>query len=428
MRYPFAPWLAPRLHVFVSFLLVCSFASAGLAETYYVNNIAGSDTNTGVLPRSEGGNSGPVRTIQRALELVYRGDRIELANTGQPYRECLTLQGRNHSGYTNIPFTIEGNGASLDGTAMIPATRWTWIDGDLHRFEPERGGYQMLFLNGTPAKERPRFDGGYLTSFLQPLEWCRSRGGIQFMTEKGKSPFSYDLRFAKERVGITLYDVENVVIKDLRIHGYQLDGVNAHDNAMDCVFARVTSVANGRSGFAVNGASRVKMVECEAFDNGESQLRCADWSTTEVRESEFYSANRPAWTRHGLGNPAYSNQGARLIVDGARTYEVEGWQEERKQPVVSPDDETEEALEDFGDGSKNEPSGEADDEATDDEALLDAASDEADASGLEAFEDTEPATDDDMLNDDASDGGNDDPFEEFGTSDDTADDDLFGDF
>ena len=141
------------------------------------------------------------------------------------------------------------------------------------------------------------------------------------MTEKGKSPYSYDMRYAKHRVGITLYDVEKVIVKNLTVRGFKLDGINAHDNAMDCVLYDVTAVANGRSGIAINGASRVKVVESKAHSNAIVQLRCDDWSTTELIDSELKAETSPVWTRHVNSR----GQGARLFVNDVRQDELQGW-------------------------------------------------------------------------------------------------------
>ena len=96
------------------------FTSWSAARTIYVNNLTGDDRNQGTLGDPAAGNEGPVRNINRALRLARRGDRIEVANTGKAYEECLTLQGARHSGYAYAPFVINGNGAVLDGAEQHP--------------------------------------------------------------------------------------------------------------------------------------------------------------------------------------------------------------------------------------------------------------------------------------------------------------------
>ncbi len=288
--------------------LTGSFVSA---ETFYVNNTGGSDLNNGLSESNQGHRVGPTRSISGALSLTQRGDRIVVANTGVDYVECITVQGRRNSGYSAMPFVIEGNGATLKGIAPIPAHRWEVVKGDIYRYEPPRGGYQSIFINGELASQMPRCDGSSVTTNLKPNQWCRSNGGIHFATEKGKQPSAYALSYAKHPVGITLYNVEHVVIRDLNVRGFKLDGINAHGNARDCVLAKITSTGNGRSGISVGGASTVRILESELQDNGEVQLRADGWSKTRVVDTTLVANHGPEWTRttNAFGN------GARLFVD-----------------------------------------------------------------------------------------------------------------
>ena len=310
-----------RSFAILTLLCTLSVATPLFGTTFYVNNIAGNDLNSGTLPSGEGEGVGPLRTIQAALRRTQRGDRIELANTGIAYPASISLQGPSNSGYAFAPFVLDGKGATLDGSIAVPANQWELIDDDVYRFQPDVGGYQTLLLDGEPAKSAPRFDGSYLSTFLEPKQWCGCRGGIHFRTEEGKSPYAYDLRYGRHRVGITLYNVRYVVIKNLTVNGFQLDGINAHDNAMECVLDKVTCVANGRSGIAVNGASRVKIIDCRASGNGEVELRCDQWSTTHVINSRLRAEGRPIWTRH----VNQAGRGARLFVDETPQFDLHGW-------------------------------------------------------------------------------------------------------
>ena len=411
-------------------LVICSTPCA--AKTIYVNNMAGSDFNTGSLPDNQGGKIGPLRTIKVALRFASRGDKIVLAKTNSPYQECVTLQGAHHSGLQFAPFVIDGNGATLDGTAVVPAEEWQFIHGDVYRFTPDRGGFQMLFLDGKPAEQMPCVASTHDFSFLQPQQWCRCRGGIYFRTQKGKTPDSYDLGYAKHRVGITMYDVQHVIIQKLTVQGFQLDGINAHDNAMDCVLYDVTAAANGRSGIAINGASRVKVVECKAQQNAEVQVRCDNWSTTDLIRTELQSETRPTWTRHVNAR----GQGARLAVDGIRQSDLQGWwtkqdalQQQRKnslnpledrqgkdrdKTVRSLDSEAEQATDESDDGERGVRVQTVDDSTLGDaEAAVERSKGEAEPDLFEEPGDEDPfgeGSADDAIDD--MEASEDDPFAE----------------
>jgi len=422
------------------YLVLCCLLIANLAvaDTYYVNNQTGSDFNTGTVETGQGDDVGPLKSIAASLKRANRGDVIVLANTGQAYKECITLQGARHSGTSFDAFTIEGNGATLDGTEVVPPTDWEYVGEEVFRFRPERGGTQRLFLDGDLATQmfryNGRYNGRYISSMMKPKQWCACNGNIQFAVEKDKHPTSYELRYAKHPVGITLYDVERVVIRDLTVKGFKLDGINAHDNAMDCVLAEINAVANGRSGISIGGASRVHVVDCLARDNGVAQLRTEGWSTTKLVRTKLVSTNGPLWSRDATQH----GQGARLFVDDQRQTELHGWPtkemleaEQKAAEAKAKADEDDDAAAEKADDSDPD-----DESANDDDALklgvpgdsntlpdvddppTDDAADKADGN-LDPFGD-EPMEDVDPINDDGDDLG-----DAFG--DDAFEDDAFGD-
>jgi hypothetical protein len=130
----------------------------------------------------------------------------------------------------------------------------------------------MLYLGQRPATRRP-VDSAQGLPVLEPLEWCLYGRHVYFRTEPQKLPDDYGLSYASLTVGITLYEVRRVVIRDLIVQGFQLDGINAHDNAVDCKLQGLTCRGNGRSGISIGGASRIQAVDCLIGDNGSAQVR-----------------------------------------------------------------------------------------------------------------------------------------------------------
>lgn len=409
------------------YLVLCCLLIANLAvaDTYYVNNRTGSDFNTGTVATGQGDDVGPLKSIAASLKRANRGDVIVLANTGLAYEECITLQGARHSGTSFDAFRIEGNGATLDGSKVVPPTDWEYVGEEVFRFRPERGGTQRLFLDGELATQLFRYNGRYINTIMKPKQWCACNGNIQFAVEKNKHPTSYELRYAKHPVGITLYDVERVVIRDLTVKGFKLDGVNAHDNAMDCVLAEINAVANGRSGISIGGASRVHVVDCLARDNGVTQLRTEGWSTTKLVDTKLVSTDGPLWSRYAT----QQGQGARLFVDDERQTELHGWptkemleaeQKAAEAKAKADEDKDEDAAADKADDN------DADDQsANDDDALKLGVPDERNS--LPDLDDL-PADDAADNADDNLDPFGDEPMEDVPANDDGEDlDDVFGD-
>ena len=178
----------------------------------------------------------------------------------------------------------------------------------MFRFRPARTSYQQLFLDDKPAVRRYLDSPHGRLPDLKPREWCLFGGSICFCVEPDKLPSDYRLSCAALSVGITLYEVHDVVVSDLVVQGYQLDGVNAHDGVGECLLAGLTCRGNGRAGVAVMGASHVEISGCLIGDNGLAQLYTEGQSLTSVEDSELLSGTAPPVVRLG----------GRVFVDGKR--------------------------------------------------------------------------------------------------------------
>jgi hypothetical protein len=269
------------------------------AEDLFVDNVAGDDRFDGRIAAAGESASGPCRTIGKALRVANKGDRIVLAATGQPYRECLTLQAGRHSGLANEPFEIVGNGAILEGAAPVPPRAWDHVAGDLYRFSPLRKSYQLLFLAGKPAERIEAAPQATELPELKPLQWCLFERQVYFRTEKGRTPANYALSYTHHPVGITLYEVRNVVIRDLIIQGFQRDGVNAHDSVFGATLIGLTCRGNARSGVSIGGASQVQLDGCLLGNNGAAQLRTEGPSHTGIKNCDLLENTAPPIVNDG---------------------------------------------------------------------------------------------------------------------------------
>jgi hypothetical protein len=279
----------------VAGLMASGVASSAWGSDIYVDNQIGDDHREGRSPESTGEIYGPVATIGRAVKLAQPGDRIVLANTGQPYRECVTIQGYYKSGFgPDYPFTIEGNGATLDGSVVIDDSDWEGVAGDLWRVRPKRMSYQVLLLDGQPAKRIPVARGAKTLPDLQPLEWCLIDGYIYFRVEPNRWPGNYAPACAGHPVGITIYDARHVLIRGLTVRGFALDGINAADKAFEVKLDEVLTRDNGRSGIAVCGASRVTVANSVSEFNHESQLHVEGWCHVKLNGTELNPETAPA--------------------------------------------------------------------------------------------------------------------------------------
>ncbi len=284
-----------RSLILLTSLLCCT---PGWTRDIYINNATGNDHNDGSAPEGLGEHVGPLRTITRALEISRKADRLIVANTGQVYRESITLQGGRQSGVPDASFELIGNGAILDGTTPIPLEGWSHFEGNVFRYRPPKMSFQMLYLDGKPVQRqsvsRPEEIRG-----LEPLQWCLFEGYIYFRVEENRLPQAYEASYAGLQVGITLYEVRNVVIRDLVIQGFQLDGVNAHDGVRRALLTGLTCRGNGRSGISVGGASQVVVESCLIGNNGAAQVRSEGVSHVELTGCDLLDNTAPKVVRDG---------------------------------------------------------------------------------------------------------------------------------
>jgi hypothetical protein len=299
-----------------------------LGRDVVVSNTQGDDRNSGHHWQPSPDQTGPVRSLAKALRLANTGDRIVLANTGQPYRESISLVGTRHSGLQVAPFVIVGNGATLDGSAPVPPEAWKHFDGAVFRFRPRSGGAQQLFLLDKPVPFVPCAADAARPPKLDPLQWSLLRGEIYFCVEKDKLPRDYSLSFAYLETGITLYHVERVAILDLVVQGFRVDGINASSASRGVEIIGVTIRGNGRSGVAVGGAAQVDIQECTIGNNGRAQLLTLPNSETHVRSSDLLPLTAPAWV----------DEGGRFFLEDKR---LEGGLEKIERPQTAQTEEKE---------------------------------------------------------------------------------------
>ena len=165
-----------RIAVLVGLLLVPALPA--VASDLFVNNATGDDHNDAMSAVSQGGRSGPARSLTKALYVAERGDRIVIAKTSQPYRENVTLAGGRHNGVV-----IEGNGATLDGSMPVPIDQWHSEGDGVFRFDPRYKHFNLLFIGDNPVQRAAVDPLALRRPQLKPLEFGVHRGSIFFRSE-----------------------------------------------------------------------------------------------------------------------------------------------------------------------------------------------------------------------------------------------------
>jgi hypothetical protein len=270
--------------VLVAWLLVLSGVARG--EAIYVDSRRGDDRYDGRRADPEG-ESGPVRSLQRAVSLARRGDEIRLANNGDPYYGGVTLFGHRHSGWAHVPFVISGNGAVLSGAKPLPDGAWHATREGYWRVTPWRKTYYQLIRDGkvVPEAECP-LDAQSLPEIAEG-HWCAWRGAVHYRAPLGENPNQQNFALADEEVGLTLLDVHDVVIRELELRHFRLDGINAHDRCRDVLLDRVTSRQNGRSGVVAAGTSSLLLLETRLEENRVHSLLLEELGAAELERCQL---------------------------------------------------------------------------------------------------------------------------------------------
>ena len=255
-------------------LFVASIVASGLfsveqcaAEIIYVDNRGGNDTFDGATDEPVDIETGPVKSIRRALFLARQGDTIVIANRGLPYYEQLSLNGRRHSGFGEARFTIIGNGAVISGARLVPPTEWKPVGPDLYQFEPKRKGHYQLILEGKVLPETPVEAGANVLPEIAPGNWAAWRGSIYYQAKRFESPAEQLFAFAEGDVGLSLSEVHDVTITGLKFQHFRLDGVSAHSQCRSITLDNVQSEGNGRAGLFVGETSRIEALNCTFSGN-----------------------------------------------------------------------------------------------------------------------------------------------------------------
>ncbi|MBA3315159.1 MAG: right-handed parallel beta-helix repeat-containing protein [Planctomycetota bacterium] len=267
----------------LSILLIPSFALPASAKVIYVNNRTGDDVHDGTSPEVGAARAGPVRSLTRARVLIGPGDEVEIANTGDPYFDSLRLIGGRASGVASHPTVVRGNGAILDGSETIDPNDWVALGNGLWRLDPKRKGWFRLVRSSEVVTEAAHADSAGLPNPAAG-SWAAWRGSIYYRALAEELPPLEPYRLATREAGIFFYGVHDVIVENLTVRHFRLDGVNAHDQTRRVLLQNVVSEKNGRSGVFVGGSSSIILQGGSTNDNREASLLIHERAKADVRE------------------------------------------------------------------------------------------------------------------------------------------------
>ena len=263
--------------------LTLSPPDRAFASDIYVDNLIGNDAFDGALERPVDTGSGPVRSLHRAMHLAGFGDRIVLTRAGSVYYDSLSLTGLRHSGTSERPFTIIGNGATLSGARAVPPEGWRRAGPDLWKLTLTRKGFYRLMRDGQSLPElRPEANVNPLET-LAAGQWTAWRGDVYFRAE-GDPPTTQSFAYSADQTGLSLYQVEHVHIVGLTLRDFRFDGLRAQNMCRSVTLEDVNCINNGRAGIAVSGSSRIEMIGGSLAENGRHSLLVSNPAAANLQE------------------------------------------------------------------------------------------------------------------------------------------------
>ncbi len=271
-----------RLIPVLTLLAMCSVAHGG---QIFVDNIAGDDRSDGTSNKKTSLEVGPVRTLERAMRLARFGDTVIISKTSKPYYGSLSLTGHRHSGSPQVPFRILGNGATLSGARSVPSELWKRHRDNVWSFEPTKKGRYLLLLDGEAVKRFPAQFTSHYPHGIEEGQFAVCMGRVFYRSPKGEQPGERAFAIAQGTTGVSLFGVRNVIIKDLKVENFRIDGLNAHDLCRNVLVENVTAIANGRAGMTVKGSAELVVRNCRIEQNLEHSVLVQEAGEVDVKET-----------------------------------------------------------------------------------------------------------------------------------------------
>ncbi|MFA6290648.1 MAG: right-handed parallel beta-helix repeat-containing protein [Victivallales bacterium] len=266
-----------------------------LLVAIYIDNVNGDDSRNG------GDTSSAVKTFKRALLLVAPTGTLHLKNNSEPYRETLAL---NSLGEEDKPFTVEGNGSTIDLGNDASAGPWE-ADGDAFVLKGDYGvtterkalnQKALIFLNGTPLSV-PRLYDRELSAALKPGEVnFTADGKLRVRFPEGVSPAGAKIMLPGTGNSCVTVSNSSAVIRNLTVQHAGNDGFGISGKAKTLLLEKVRALWNSDEGISAHGDSRVVVRDSILIGNGSKAGGAFDVDNTVTsyeRVLSMRNRNRP---------------------------------------------------------------------------------------------------------------------------------------
>jgi len=271
-----------KLFTLTAFLVALAFGQTE-ARDLHVDVVIGDDANDGT--------TSPVRSIRQAIRIAKAGDTIHLKPA--VYHEYAGFY--NKRGEPGKPITLDGHGATLEGSDPIDPATWTEVSPGLFKNDELLPTlnlailWRWFFLIDGKINRMGRVLKGKSEPFLEPEElkpgeWTfvgnhtkpeggsdsdLARGSFFIKLQPGQTLKQANIRFPVRSAGVQLSgDNAHLVIRNLTATHSQNDGFNVHGDCRDVVFENIKAIECGDDGISAHETAQYRVDGFTSIGNG----------------------------------------------------------------------------------------------------------------------------------------------------------------
>lgn len=290
-----------------------------------------------------------VKTIAAAIRLAQPGDTIHL----QPivYRDYVGFYSKK--GEAGRPVTLDGHGATLEGSDPLDPKQWAEISPGLFEAKEllprldEAMLMRWFFLWDGRMNRMGRTSKGRKAAFLKPLElkpgeWTFVRDGSRDKTGSSQVFGSFFIRLPQGQkltdarifvpvrsAGVQLSGANaHLVVRNLTAtHPYN-DGFNIHGDCRDVVFENIRAIECGDDGISAHESAEYRV---DGFVGVGNSTGITDTVAAKTSYRHVFLADNLAFDLYFLNDGRYALADAVVLSTGEHALQVAGGKEQRSE-------------------------------------------------------------------------------------------------
>lgn len=230
------------------------------ARNIYVDNLKGSDSNTG-------SKQFPFKTIKRGVKELQAGETLFLTANSEPYFESLII--KNIQGTIDKPVIIDGQKSVLSGARRLNNKSWKHLKDSIYVRKVKKGFRSkryFMIVNGKPQRmgtyyklKRPAFKK---VEELKAGEWTfdktRKELYIKLAPDEKLNEVYEPVNNPHSGVMI-IGNSGHIVVRNMTVKNFINDGYNIHGKCKNISFRNVVARDCGDDGVSAHGDCDIKV-------------------------------------------------------------------------------------------------------------------------------------------------------------------------